>query len=566
MLRQRPLPEAVEAVLEHVDLALRLAVKASPAQAQQIAANLRRVCEIARAIAALPERSLALSGATGGTLENLLVALDRAREAHTLQRATGGSDAVQLVTIHGAKGLEYPIVVLDVLDREFALDLPRLEIARPDEPAKLLSPEILQESCVRLVPAAGPSVLREQLAGLFGVERNRRSEWLRLLYVAVTRAREHLLLLWPAEPKGGGATRRVKDLLLGTISQPPTAAGEAGWSLVAGGSTHRVRVWNAVESPSIPANGAASMRPDAGPSELRHLLDQARLSSAEPDLTPKPAGEPPRALSVTPTELCRVADCPEVPRLVAFHPGEHRIARLTTEPVDLVPIVSARAERDALGDELDPVTLGQVLHRALEGASLRGPSDAAVAAARLLATGLADVDALEALAARFIEAVSDALKHLGATEVAAQEAAFAVQLDGVALQGSIDLVARGPTGLHVLDLKAHLVDATGAARWAGYYRPQLDAYAVALARLTNEPIAGRHLILPAAGLLVTLRGRFDAEAATRRIRALADLLAAEASGPGPVPDNDCACCTWRSLCRVGRASERVGDQATAAGR
>ena len=39
-----------------------------------------------------------------------------------------------------------------------------------------------------------------------------RGEWLRLLYVGVTRAREHLLLLWPEAGKTASATRLARDL------------------------------------------------------------------------------------------------------------------------------------------------------------------------------------------------------------------------------------------------------------------------------------------------------------------------------------------------------------------
>jgi hypothetical protein len=109
-------------------------------------------------------------------------------------------------------------------------------------------------------------------------------------------------------------------------------------------------------------------------------------------------------------------------------------------------------------------------------------------------------------------------------------------------------VARSPDGLHVVDLKAHVLDAASAPRWAGYYRPQLDAYALALARTTREPIAGRHLLLRASGMLVTLPGLFDADAAAREALALATRLASGARGPGP--GNDCARCAWRSLCQV----------------
>jgi ATP-dependent exoDNAse (exonuclease V) beta subunit len=550
-LRHLPLAEAVEAVLERVDLGLRLALKADVARAGQIRANLRRVCEIAYDLAARTERPLDLHGASGITLENLLIELERAEAQGYLQRAGDeDAEAVRLVTIHSSKGLEYPIVVLDALDESLAVRLPRVEVERPTDAAVLLGPDALAHSGVRVVPEVGFKPLAERLKGVFDAERAERAEWLRLLYVAVTRAREHLVLLWP-EDKKTATTPSVKQLVVDAVARLPRTAGEVGWALRPGGEEHRVTIVNAV----APPEGWLDGRGGGGSDEVLDAL-AAEAGDAADVWVPAPVA--PRLTVVAPTELCRVADCPEVPRLAVLYPGEHRLARLRGEEADVRAIASAREARLAIEGDTDVAALGTLLHEAVERVDLLARDGGLEPARVLLARRGVGDGAVADFVLRAVASVRDGLVRLGAREVVARELPFAIDVGGVLLRGAIDLVVRTDAGLHVIDLKAHVVDAESVPRWVGYYRPQLDAYALALARLAREPVAGRHLLLPASGMLATLRDPFEPESAAASVLALTRLLAGEVPGPGP--DNDCAGCAWQALCRVGRAA---GDGAGA---
>ncbi|HEY7133190.1 MAG TPA: ATP-dependent DNA helicase, partial [Candidatus Limnocylindrales bacterium] len=107
------------------------------------------------------------------------------------------ADAVAVLTVHKAKGLEFPIVYLPgLVAGRFPTPRRRESLAMP--------PELVGES-----EASDEEIqLREER---------------RLCYVAMTRARDELVLSHAAD-YGGGATRRVSPFVLEALDLPPTAA------------------------------------------------------------------------------------------------------------------------------------------------------------------------------------------------------------------------------------------------------------------------------------------------------------------------------------------------------
>jgi ATP-dependent helicase/nuclease subunit A len=102
---------------------------------------------------------------------------DREGDAPTEEEA---SDVVRFITIHGAKGLEFPVVILSDLSRG------------------LLRPERGQFVCDPHHMALGVRVDGETNVAYKAIDKRRleadKRESARLLYVAMTRAREHLVL------------------------------------------------------------------------------------------------------------------------------------------------------------------------------------------------------------------------------------------------------------------------------------------------------------------------------------------------------------------------------------
>lgn len=539
-LRQRPLPEAIEHVFERIGLCERLSLRCDALSAAQVRANVRGLIERAHQLAARTESGLTLSGSSGITLENLLLTYEReAREGASQPVALEDApSAVRLVTIHGSKGMEYPVVMLDALSRPLAVRLPRLEVGRPAERAVLLSPDALTESRVRMVPDVGIAALRDKFRAMFDAPAELSREWLRLLYVAVTRAREHLLLLWPELPKTS-TTRLTQALFTERVPAPPTVAGNTLWLGVS------VRI----NAPASEADAPAPPPPRPSLAAWRALADDTH----PPDASPVSIASTPKLGAVSPSELCRVADCPEVVRLVRFEREAHHLARSSGISVLSRPIPRALRERVAVPDTLSPSHVGALVHAAVERATLWSPSapaaDRTLAERVLTQRGETEHRAeLIALIVATLTSLRGAVALLGASEEPAREVPFAADLAGTTLRGVIDLVVRAPDGLHVIDLKTHALDERDLAKWCGYYAPQLDSYAYAVATITGEPVAGRHVAVPACGALLTWPGAFDRDASARELARLTALLASEARGPS----RDCSRCGWIKSCRTGQ--------------
>lgn len=150
----------------------------------------------------------------GGDVTAILRALRRSvaesREAEEGRPKEGSEDAVQVLTIHGAKGLDFEHVYLLQLHKASMSDrLPRAEAGRLAEGFEY-----------RLFGA--PTLDFDQ------VEAARRevesAERVRLLYVAMTRAKDRLVLagIWPAEvvPKTAEQARTHMELLLARNDLP----------------------------------------------------------------------------------------------------------------------------------------------------------------------------------------------------------------------------------------------------------------------------------------------------------------------------------------------------------
>jgi ATP-dependent exoDNAse (exonuclease V) beta subunit len=167
----RPIADTIGDLLErtraHVGFALR------PAGAQ-VLANVSRVCDLAR--------SFEMSGGLSfrGFVEEFSRQAEKAEsaEAPVLEEA---SDGVRLMTVHTAKGLEFPVVLLADMTAN-------LTAAEPD---RYLDSE--RELCAtRLLRCAPWELLENEQAELA----RERAEGVRVSYVAATRARD--LLVVPA--------------------------------------------------------------------------------------------------------------------------------------------------------------------------------------------------------------------------------------------------------------------------------------------------------------------------------------------------------------------------------
>ncbi len=201
---RRPVAETVMRLLDltraHVGFALRRS-------GEQVLANVLHVAELARQY----ERNDGLS--FRGFVETLREAAERgdATEAPIVE---DGSDGVRLMTVHKAKGLEFPVVVLADITAKLAM----LEASRSiDSP---------QGRCALRIGGWSPKDLLDRQAEEHGRDL---AEGVRLAYVAATRARD--LLVVPAvgdEPFEGGWVSPLNRAVYPPLPQRRTPDSAAG--------------------------------------------------------------------------------------------------------------------------------------------------------------------------------------------------------------------------------------------------------------------------------------------------------------------------------------------------
>ena len=407
-------------------------------------------------------------------------------------------DAVRIMTMHSAKGLEFPIVILQDLDIA----------SRPRPPERAL---FNSESDTLEVYASNRGAATVRTLGYARVEdeekRHAAAEKIRLAYVAATRARDHLLVsLYHAsrsEPDAWDADQAAAVVglpggLPHTALSPEDGAADDGASIVLSSSQ------SMATSPSLPPYDAAGWQVERTASIRSRSVQQAvtatwlarQGAAADSDL---PAGNVP-AGNIPADNV----------------PGVHQPAT-RPEPAAFAEIEDKEGEPDPeqpWRKGRGATAFGSAVHAALQGVveelspQLPLPADA-------------DLDAL--LAARHTDIVRLANVHAAAQEVPTRreevvalveralrnpevvaalraqqrwpELPVAAPLDTsrgpVIIEGIIDLLYEDAAGqLVILDYKSDDVrsESDVAARMS-HYKYQGAAYAAAVERATGRRVS-----------------------------------------------------------------------------
>lgn len=141
-------------------------------------------------------------------LSELRAAIDEGRPA-----GKPAADAINLLTVHSAKGLEWPVVIVAGLWRGIG--------KAPERGLRLVRGRAGEEGGVRVYfdQSSVPVDTREAR------DRERRRELARLLYVALTRAQERLVLPWVT---GFGGQQRETPSFAGLWAADPNTLAEIG--------------------------------------------------------------------------------------------------------------------------------------------------------------------------------------------------------------------------------------------------------------------------------------------------------------------------------------------------
>ncbi len=348
-------------------------------------------------------------------------------------------DAVRVMTVHAAKGLEFPITVLSGMTTEV---------------------QRRGGTSVVWLPAGGWTLtgkgneLFEEFRPVD--EQMGDAERRRLLYVACTRAVDHLVVSLHRKPLRPNAV----------IANSPSAHVLAN----AGGAGHG----------AVPLDEPASVRP-------------------------RPTGEPLELPWADPVEWRAERD-----RAMAAG-----YVRSATSATGLAVALSAAGDDDAATDpglakdgvDLDQppwqrgrygTAVGRAVHAVLQDADLATGADIDVlAAAQCASEGIFGLEPRVAALCRSALAAPIVAAAAGGAEQAEhwRELFVVAELGDQVLEGYIDLLVRTPGGLVIVDYKTDQWQpgADQEARVARY-RHQLAAYGFALGRLLDEPIAGGVLV------------------------------------------------------------------------
>jgi len=210
-----PVHDALHAIFADGDVLARYAVAVPPVMRESVLANLR----------ALLGAALQVDGGRYSTAYTLVRAL-RAGGIAAPVRADAG--AVRLLTIHGAKGLEAPLVLMLDTDAESA----RAETmgVLVDWPGEALYPRklVFLASETRPPACVASTLALEQAA--------RQREELNALYVALTRTRQTLVLsaMAPHREQAGSWWKRLEGLATREVDLAPQAHRDGAPEALAG--------------------------------------------------------------------------------------------------------------------------------------------------------------------------------------------------------------------------------------------------------------------------------------------------------------------------------------------
>jgi ATP-dependent helicase/nuclease subunit A len=396
----------------------------------QVAANVLQVVEEARSFAG-----------TGGGLRGFATWLAERREGDTEAAeaavADPGDPVVQVKTSHGSKGLEFPIVVLAGLDGRPNVD-PPAAIARPDEHRVELKLAGGWETPSYADFAAGEKRLLEL-------------EDKRLLYVSITRAKDHLVL----------PTVRAKDDRIGRLE----SLGD----------------W-------LPDDGPAAYGCEV---DGVHVLDPGLLPLAPEELATIAPASPVGLESLIADEESWVVDRRGARETASA--GLVQTVASSVQPIDRVrPLAAVAAEGDepdADAEYVPPLTLGTALHIvmsrvALDGSEDPGPLVAAVAAD----CGIPGAEAELLRMVRF-SLSAPSVGRAARSAALQRELPFTLSVDSAGFGvGRIDLVFVEGDGVVVVDYKTDQVgdgSADALTLKAAAHSGQGAVYAVAVERATG---------------------------------------------------------------------------------
>jgi ATP-dependent helicase/nuclease subunit A len=436
-------------------------------------------------------------------LDRFLVFLEELEESDELGRPSLGAesdDVVRVMSIHKSKGLEFPIVVIPDLGKKF-------NTTSLNEPILLDRDLGIGMTGVDLrrrirYPSLSSIVIREHVA------RQAVAEEVRVLYVAVTRAREHLILVGTA--KAGAVDSWREEWAGHTGALPDDAIQDAAtpldWIGPIAAMTERAGLgtFSMIDHATIPPATAQDIPVDHGPSEAVPAFDGASAELTDP--------------------IARLA----VDRIEYVYP--HRTATTQRSTLPLTQFVAANS-KVPLPPRTGEITLDwPAAYRPRERASAADIGTATHLLLQLLDFRSATTaDDIRAQRTRFVEQrlISardaalvdiDSIVWLLGTDIgdlmrrpdaqvfreqplaisrppaALTEMKSSDRGDLVLVRGRVDVLIKTPEGLTLIDYKSDRVEPNAVDERTARYASQLWGYADALQTITGLPVKQAYFV------------------------------------------------------------------------
>ena len=411
-------------------------------EADQVRANLLRLIAEARAFVTADREALAAGGYYGSGLKTFLSWIGSQLEGRDGDRQPDAQvhdeEAVQLLTWHSAKGKEWPVVIVTTLDRDVGGKLPSLDIQYTDFNDL---DRILDNARLEFSPTFAATETNDQFKEK--LDEKARTEGLNLLYVALTRAREQLILEWQSNLEN--SSRYTYWHLLKDSAAVRLDANK----LLIGDAAFPCQVIAADREPPADFDSTVPEPEEKLPRIGRRALKHGALP------------ENPIPLFVTPSRIAGEE----------YGKGSRSLATVTYgKPLKLA--MPPGAER------------GLLIHRAIE---LLGQGVSPDRARKALDRELTDKDWIKIqemteLFMKHLQGKFEPLKFHWEVSVTSRNS------HGSFVGGTIDLLVETPEGYWIVDHKSE--ESENIKETFYYYYPQLTAYARALSEGLDMEVLG----------------------------------------------------------------------------
>ena len=430
-------------------------------------------------------------------------------ETGTVQ-GKGTSGGVRIMSIHKSKGLEFPVVILADLARRFSnMDFQSSVLVHPQLG---LGPMCMDMKRRIQYPTAARQAVEHAL------RREAKAEELRVLYVAMTRAKEKLVMVHTQSNAAG----RVADLL--AVSACPVLP-----EAVDGGRC--MGDW--IMLPLLQRSEAAVLRAFAGQSgEGRVFADETpwavRVHDAMDALSLRTEQDGARREALRTPELAVdtavleyrypcTAQTAFPAKLTATQLKGRALDGEIAENTVLPPRLRSLARPEFLAGKtaLTGAERGTAIHLVLQYLDFSCPADEQLVRAQIeqmraqrkLTDEQAEAVDIHAIMRFLSSPLAARVRRSGAVEREyrfsllrpVRELADVDADDKVLLQGVVDCFFEEDGALVVVDFKTDRVSPAQLAERAERYRPQLEAYSMALERVMERPVKERVLYFFAAG-------------------------------------------------------------------